>query len=679
MNESSNAQDECIRKAADQLFIEAKHVNEFTQARVLDLAGGNLGRRDFERVFPGHQFSLRRQSWLRQRIENAMETTFFEAKTQQDFTMQHIADLAGCSLTTVKNLAGAQYYARRKALPDLEQQMLQTIARLVEAKIPLQEFTWKRVYAEGGSKFLRFRDKINQAFEDGYETLRRHHEQQKQQRVPGATHASIQGNWINLEEPAWYLPPLRKTLRRDRLRPDIAAVAWPLLREEALTASPSAGTLSLHYDHCLALSKILGDVVPDIRALTLAALQQAWIRSEASVIVRQGARTMLMRMLEALITQSAADGAQNLQGYAFALQWLRTLRLRESPPAKSYLSEEEFDHLIDCSLQDTLQGLAYMQRLQSASGQEVVDLHARYAEPVLNWGGGLIILIMAFTGLRRQSIVRLNVEDIAQIGPDVFALVWRHGKPGKQLVAVIPALVAEYLQYYISVTKSVRTYLGTQQIFFARNPSNRWDEMTVQRLDHACKAFASRHGLTHDGSPLRLGSTLLRRTYVTRALYELPNIAALQAQLGHNDAKTTLGYAQHDRFEHPDQVDGALDAFGRKVLARWYKPLLLDDLPDAKRKALLAARITHEQDVGMCLHDCCVKLDENHLPPCSLCEHLLSGSEYLSAWEREKVRREQQLERFAQTPGAELLLAQMKGQYNRFLTNYQFVKERSHL
>src|SRR5205823_5165807 len=115
-------------------------------------------------------------------------------------------------------------------------------------------------------------------------------------------------------------------------------------------------------------------------------------------------------------------------------------------------------------------------------------------------------------------------------------------------IAIIPALVAEYLQHYIRATELIRVHLGTQQIFFARNQFRLWVQMTVNRLDHACKGFVSRHLLTPDGAPLGLGSTILRRTYATRALYELPNIAALQAQLGHNDAKTTLAYAQHDRF-----------------------------------------------------------------------------------------------------------------------------------
>ncbi len=135
----------------------------------------------------------------------------------------------------------------------------------------------------------------------------------------------------------------------------------------------------------------------------------------------------------------------------------------------------------------------------------------------------------------------------------------------KECVAIIPALIAEHIQHYIRTTASIRDHLGTRQVFLARNCIYRWDQMTSLRASQALDTFVHRHGLLHDHAPLRLGSTILRRTYVTRALYELPSIAALQAQLGHNTLRTTLLYAQHDRYAHPTHVDNALDAFGRKV------------------------------------------------------------------------------------------------------------------
>ncbi len=204
------------------------------------------------------------------------------------------------------------------------------------------------------------------------------------------------------------------------------------------------------------------------------------------------------------------------------------------------------------------------------------------------------------------------------------------------------------------------------------------DEKILQAIEHLVEARIAPHEYTQERICREAGIFARLRGDLLRAFYELPSIAALQAQLGHNNPKTTLAYAQHDRFEHPAQVNHALDAFGRKVLVRWQTPIMIDDLSDAERLALLNVRNAHEQEVGICRQKCCVKLNGDHLPPCSLCEHLVSGPEYLPFWERENVFRRQQLERLAQTSKAELQLAQMKGQYDRFLANYRYVQERSH-
>lgn len=433
----------------------------------------------------------------------------------------------------------------------------------------------------------------------------------------------------------------------------------------------------MHYQSCLFAGRLLGDAIPDIRALTLETLQQAWLSIETSAQMRKHGRTMLTRMLEVLIAQESAASPSWTQEYARAIHWLEAIRLKENISAKPYLSETAFNAVLDGCLEDIIQGLAYAPPGGPGPRLAPSDQCTLEVEAVLHWGIALIILIMAFTGLRRQSIVRLTVDDMARLGPQAFALAWQHGKPAKQQIAIIPALVAEHLQHYIHATAPIREHLGTQQIFLARNHVFRWDQMTVTRVSKAFDSFVYRHSLQQADSPLRLGSTLLRRTYVTRALYEFPSIAALQAQLGHNDPKTTLLYAQHDRYAHPAHVDNALDAFGRKVLVRWHKPLLLEDLPDAERQILLGVQVARSQEVGMCRHDCCVKLDEERLPPCSLCEHLVSGPEYLMAWEQEKAYREQQLEHLGKLAGAELLFAQMKGQYDRFLVNYRFIQERS--
>src|SRR5438132_336035 len=112
MNKRPSHADECIRQAADQLFNEAKNWSELTAARVLELAGGNLGERTFYRVFPNKEFLHMKQTWLHHRIKATMDEVFATAQTRRDVSQQRIADLAGCNITTVVNHVGDEWRTR---------------------------------------------------------------------------------------------------------------------------------------------------------------------------------------------------------------------------------------------------------------------------------------------------------------------------------------------------------------------------------------------------------------------------------------------------------------------------------------------------------------------------------------------------------------------------------------
>src|SRR5258708_3174542 len=104
MNELFLSPDECLRRAADQLFASAKHFRETAYEHLIALTGGRCGRSAFRRVFPGDEFRHRRHAWLQERIEQAMEMAFAEAKFPNDVTFQQLADLAGCSVKSVERL-----------------------------------------------------------------------------------------------------------------------------------------------------------------------------------------------------------------------------------------------------------------------------------------------------------------------------------------------------------------------------------------------------------------------------------------------------------------------------------------------------------------------------------------------------------------------------------------------
>jgi hypothetical protein len=284
---------------------------------------------------------------------------------------------------------------------------------------------------------------------------------------------------------------------------------------------------------------------------------------------------------------------------------------------------------------------------------------------------------MAFTGLRRQSVCLITEQDIAEIGPKTYALAWRHGKKREEHLAIIPEFIVQMVRILLQYTIARRQQLGTPAIFLADSQEQRWDVLTPDRATRLLRAFCRRHELTHNQMPLTLGSTIMRRTFVTRMMYESHDIAALRAQLGHATVATTMRYFQFDHFEHAMQIQPALDAFGRKVLPRWHAPLVLSDLAPEERQTLLGVRSCRDVETGLCRHDHCVQIAADHIPPCSLCAHLVTGPEFFGAWEREKQRRETTLQALAQHPEAAILFAQYHAQYAQFCQNYASVQKRS--
>ena len=156
------------------------------------------------------------------------------------------------------------------------------------------------------------------------------------------------------------------------------------------------------------------------------------------------------------------------------------------------------------------------------------------------------------------------------------------------------------------------------------------------------------------------------------------NIWALRLQLGHSSVRTTRGYAKFDLYEHPGEVGSALDEYGRSSLTLWHHPLLLEELEQAERTRLLGLREERHQDVGLCRFDGCVKAEHGNPPPCSLCEHLVTGPSFIKEWDLEQKRRELEIERLRSTHGAPHLLAQKKSQHEMFKINLAFVKGEGH-
>jgi hypothetical protein len=315
--------------------------------------------------------------------------------------------------------------------------------------------------------------------------------------------------------------------------------------------------------------------------------------------------------------------------------------------------------------------------LLSLSGRDRPQERTESVRAVIYWAVALMILIMTCTGLRRQSILSLEVEDWMELRSGVCGLIWRHWKKGEEHLAVISPMITHLLQQYVDTTAELRSALQTRKVFLNSNVRGLWEHMTPAAFENRLREFAIRHHLLRDGAPLALGSTIFRRTFTTRALYEGQSLEAIRSQLGHTTIMSTLLYSKLDLFEHPAQVRAPLDLYGRHALTLWRSPLLLETLPPEERASLLKEETARHQEVGLCRHDRCVQLAHGSPPPCSLCEHLVTGKTFLPAWYAERQAREQLLEQLVVTPGAEVLYAQLKGQFDQFKRNLIFIETTS--
>ena len=673
-----------LKEVMDAVYAEARNQADFTVVNIAKRAGMPIGTaRDH---FPADEWRSRREmlppqyTASLQQMRQAMERVYAEAKTQEDFTMPKIAALVNIPPGVASHYIREEWQARRATLPTTEAKVLTALQSLVDANIPVSELTRQRVIelaaVNGAGTWPWFRELYLAARRQ----LALHaHEQ------PNSTPASmnvreIPGGWIDLDGNSWDLRPAGKhLLQRERLRKDFADIGWTILREELRSPDIAPGTVDRHYQGFLKGITVLGAEVPDIRRATLEAVQCAWMTFDGTKALRQMVRPCLALIFEELMRLAQHDDAIDETEMLRISIWLRdSVKVGHTELGEEFLSEQELNAVILGCLTDIAAGIAY---INTNPNLLTVSLHPRSKENaavVVQWAVALMILLILFTGLRRESILRLKTDDWAEVHPGLYVMAWKHNKKVEENVAMLPALLVQELQMYVEHTAQVRAALATEFVFLGSNNEGHWIVQPYAGLPYRLLEFAKRHHLKREGILLPLSPTALRRTYTTRALYEGRNLAALRAQLGHLHFSSTLRYIKFDRFEHPAEVGTPLDEYGRKALTLWHAPLILDELDPEERVSLLNTGVKQMQDVGRCLHERCVKAIQGSPPPCSLCEHLVTGPEFFDAWKMEHRHRKQELESLAEVPSSEMLLAQKKYQFERFEANFVFVQERFH-
>ncbi len=668
--------EQAMRELAAAFFARSTTYQAVTLEEFALFAGAAVA--DILEIFPLNEWTSLRHAWCVQYLRPFMDEVYREAQTQEAFTIRSIATRAGVPTSQAYHCLKEAWQARKATLPTAREKLLEVIKTMIQANVPLADFTIERIYAASGLpprvKLPRW---LYQARRDAYFELVERQRGSVAFPSAGENILPIAGGWIDLDCSSWDLRPAGGTvLKRERLRDDLAAFAWPLLREELRSGALTVSTICAHYEGFGQAGRVLGTGIPDVRSATLEALQRAWVCYEGAGNARVRARRALLQLFEALLQGSATEPALDSQELLSIVNWLGTmLVLPHTASHGDFLSEDEVNTILVSCLTDIKAGIAFTE-----DGPDLTKLSTREkstdgAACVVHWAVALMLVLMAFTGLRRQSILLLEVDDWTEIRAGLFALAWRHPKKSEEHLAVLPATIGQQLQCYVDHTAAVRAKLQTKRLFLNGNNNGLWEEMAVGSCNRRLEEFVCRHLLERNGAPLHLGSTLFRRTLATRALYEGLSLEALRLQLGHSTLATTLIYTQFDLFEHPAQVRGPLDTYGRQTLTTWHAPLLLQELSSEERVTILSVRVQRDQAVGLCRHDHCIKAEYGSPPPCSLCEHLVTGSEFLPAWQAEQRQREQELHQLAVRPGSGHLLAQMKGQFDRFVANFAFVQQ----
>lgn len=674
---------ENLEHSAKTFFQRARSIKDTQRKKFV--AEYRLTEKLATQIFPKNRWKELQNEWALLRVKQALDEAYNSAIVRERFTIEQIIRLlkgTGILHLRFKALAGNEWRERRMQLPTIKEKVLMTIKDLVARRIPAGELTNKLIHKNTGLGHSQqgtwFRDAVLAARR---ELLEHRTCNDIPQPPEGIRPLAIPGGWIDLDADVWNLRSGSGSyLNRSLLRTDLADIAWPQMQDALLEQRLTCRTVSDHYTGYRLAGELLGDEIPDVRKATLERVQRAWLKYKGKQSRVKRVLAALIRIFTHLYNLSTEVSGIDRNEMLLISCWLYTsVSVGRISRKDDFLSEKEMNETITGCLIDIKAGLDFT--------ETEVDLLSLSAQPgakenaavVVEWGWSLMLLLMLFTGLRRESVANLKIGDWSEIRPGLFALIWSHGKKREEKVLVLATSVALLLDQYVQRTTKIRDALGTENVFLTRDGHGYWS--AHQKFDYLVRClrlFIKRHGIERNRKPLKLNCLILRRTYVTRELYMGRNIWALRLQLGHSSIRTTKRYAKFDLYEHPGEVGEALDEHARSSLTLWHHPLLIADLDQSERNRLLGLREERHQDVGLCCNDGCVKMTSGSPPPCSLCEYLVTGPEFLSEWNMEQKRRELEMKRLRLTPGADHLLAQRKSEYELFKVNLAFVRNKDH-
>lgn len=667
-----------LEPLVSQFFGRAKCLGD--TARTKFGAEHKISRYKCRRILPMRKWRRFQDDWLREQLRPAFNDALSVAPFRDRFTLVSVwlrVRSVGIGRPRFDHLAREEWHKRRMTLPTRQETVLACIKDLVTSRIPLEKMTIRLINKTLGIS-LRRSSWLWEGFVAGRLELQKYHTSPSTAPPPEGIRAlSLPGGkWVDLDEDVWDLRPQASVcFKRDSLRGDIAEIGWPQLRNALLEGRLAHGTIINYYIGYRLAGELLGSVIPDVREATLADVQRAWLQAEFKSTNLTHTRGALKTIFTHLCSPEAGLPNAKAKEILKIVSWLYTaVIVRSGSPDQYFLSSDEMQAVITACLTDVKAGLDYADTQPDLMSLSTKVRAAASAALLEHWATALMVLLMLFVGLRRQSVVNLKIGDWSEIRPGMFALMWFHGKKREAKVAILATSVALLLDQYVQRTDSVRQSLGIKEVFLTRDKTGCWQAQKAKHLPLKLVTFIKRHNVNIADIPVRLSSQILRRTYVTRELYLGRTIWALRLQLGHETLKTTRKYAKFDMYEHPAEVGSALNEYGRQSLTLWHHPRMLVDLEPSERNRLLGVKEERHQDVGLCRFDSCRKILPGNPPPCSLCEHLATGPEFAGAWEAEREAREKEIERLVSTPNADHLLAEKRYQYEMFRANFDYMK-----
>jgi integrase len=666
-----------LESEALRFFKQARTVKETSRLKFAAQAG--ISYCEAKLVFPRETWRKMHDEWLLALVGKALDKVLSKARYRKQFSVTEILKLlaeTGIGRSKFMRLAGKEWRKKWESLPSSPELVLTAIDQLVEERVTPRKFNNSLVLAKAGA-CPNLRGWFSEKVRDARRKLLESRADGLTAAVPDGGHmVEISGCWIDLEADVWDMRPAGMLVERGRVRKDLAEIAWSLMRDDVLCGEYTAGTLSQTFQYFVWADEMLGSEVADVTTATLDQIQRAWKAYEGTVTQKRGVRAALLRTFSALFERVKKDPGGNANEMLSIAAWVGVeVRVSAPKPCEEVLTEKEMDDVLAAAFEDISAGVEFTEGEIDLTAMTTNPQSKGGADPVVRWGTALMILTMLFTGIRRQSVLEMRVGDWAEVHKGLCALLWRHGKKREEKLGVLPTSLARLLELYVARTQTVRDLLKTDRVFLVSDNHDFWRATDGQYgIHYRLYLFVEQHGLKRGGKHIGLHCTMLRRTFTTRELYRGRSIWALCLQLGHARIQSTRRYGRFDRFEHPRQVQGALDRYGKKSLTLWRRPVMLVELPPEERAELLAHCRERDQEVGLCRGSRCLKLEQGGaLPPCSLCEHLVTGIEFLPAWEAEKQVRERKMEALKSSAESEPLLQQEKLEYRQFMTNFSAV------